>query len=166
MPAGCKKNKTCSCAQKQCCYPCPDNKDITAFGRIHVEGDSEEPVASLDNNVSNKNIASVKALSAGRFKITFKADTFSCGPDKRAPVVLVSPCESGVIEQVIGQDNEGQDIILSELFPSEQAVVLCNRVDNESATVITGRVPSDLPIGPPVVTNDVDFEFFAVQNNC
>ena len=160
----------CKPVCKPLCKPkCPC--DNVAFGLVHVS----ESNASLDNNTSNKNIKSVERLGVGRYKITWKIGTFSRKPDKRAPVINVTPCESGVLQQVMGTDSDGNPIILSEFFPSEQAVVLCQHVDNKSAIVITGRViiPSDSPpvnlppiIGPPQVTGDVDFYIHAIQANC
>ena len=108
----------------------------------------------------------VEVLSFGRYKVTWDPCVFDGKCDKRAPVINVTPCESGVLKQVIGKDADGNDIILSELFPSEQAVVLCEHVDNKSAIIITGRNLVRVPKGPPVVTGDVDFYIHAVQAGC
>lgn len=148
-----------------------------AFGRIDVRSGGSKSrsrrdrrSASLDKNASSLNIESVEEIDYGRYKVTFKCGTFNCGPDLRAPVVLATPCESGALNQVLGTDNAGNDVIVSELFPTEKAVVLCNHVDHESIIVVTGRTfveensPSEpLFNGVPVVTNDVSFNLYVVQ---
>lgn len=150
------------------CYKCCNAncvKDRTAFGLILSEN------VELDSATSNKNIKSVERLELGRYKITFKNGTFTCGKDKLKPVIHVSPCESQTIPLVIGTDEEGNPITLSEFFPTEQSVVLCNFTSNTEAIITTGRTPilisATIPvIGPPEVRNNIDFYFYAVQTGC
>lgn len=163
--------------KKNCC-------DNIAFGLITVKGEYirqrnnwEENTVELDKNVTNKNISSVQHLGPGRFKINFKNGVFNDNPDNRYPVIHVTPCESGILTEVVDIDENNNEIILSEIFPTEQAVVLCTYVDNLSAIVTTGRILSGIiqeeeppvqtiPIvGPPIVTDDVSFYFTAFQAN-
>lgn len=196
VPCSCRKMYTCS---RECPYSSfkktrkisfPYNKpkkwcDNTAFGLITVKGkyirqrnNWKDNTVELDQTVTNKNISSVKHLGPGRFKINFNNGVFNDGPDKRFPVIHVTPCESSILTEVVDVDDDNNEIILSEIFPTEQAVVLCTYVDNLSAIITTGRVLSGLIqdenppiqtipiIGPPIVTDDVSFYFTAFQSNC
>jgi hypothetical protein len=182
-----KPKPYCSCKPepKPCssCKPssCGDN---VAYALIKVNSGSrrrrhgkDDTTAQVDKNVSSRNIESVERVAFGRYKVTWCPGTFNCGPEKRAPVINVTPCESGALTEIVGHDSNGNDIILSELFPTEQAVVLCYHVDNCSAIVTTGRIiapedPTDPPpisepiIGPPQVTGDVSFYIHAIQPRC
>lgn len=175
--------------------------DNVAFGRINVEldylvdaesnhqnngcehcccckqhqKDAQQNKGLLDENISNKNIRYVERIGSGRYKVYFKEGTFTnnCKVTNLAPIIMLTPCESNVLDQTVNTDAQGNPIIASELFPTEQAVVLCNYVDGDCAIIITGRTltgsgspeePVDGPVGSfPLVTNDVSFEIYARQ---
>lgn len=110
--------------------------------------------------VSNKGIKYVEVIKFGEepadraYKIYFKPGVFSCGPDKRAPVVQVTACESFRFEE------------LTDDLLTENAVVWCNASDAHCAIVTTGRWLPRATMPSPIATLafDVDFNITAFQN--
>lgn len=148
--------------------------DNTAFCRILAPGlpvEGNNKVAEIDNNVSNKNIEKVERLSQGRYKLYFCKGTFGYCSNKKSPIIMVSPCESLAYKVPI-TDASG-NITLSDVVLSEQAVTSCELVNNKYAIVNVGRRfveqgnsdISFLSLFVPVVSDDVSFDFYAVQAN-
>lgn len=163
----------CSCYNKQ-------NSPKTAFGRIKA-GKPNKNINLLDKTVSNAYICKVENIGLGRYKIYFD-ECFCNRCDDRKPVIQVTPCESLTVEDREYVDKNGNNVTISEIILSEQAVVLCDNVTCTSAIVTTGRrftftnpqdndnllipeIESDeiqeASFFVPVASNDVDFYFTA-----
>ncbi len=151
------------------CHDGPKRAKPTAFGLIiapdvHTPSDvspalpesSPPGEVHVDRTTAHCNLKSVEQLDVGKFKITWKAGTFA-----KPPVIQMTPCESFILE------NLEEDPPSSAEFPSEQAVVLCQKNTKDSTIVMVGRnttAQEDFGafIGPPVVRDDVSFYIFAI----
>jgi hypothetical protein len=150
-----------------------------------VEEGEPEPIPDedlLDETTCRHGVDSVETLGTGRYVVHFTPGVFG-GSGEHKPVILTQPCESGVLNDVYHFDGtewvEGDapgdepETVESALYPTEQAVLLCGATTYDTsaadpaehhwtATVITGRIEPDFPIGPPVNTNDVGFQIYGV----
>jgi len=179
----CDYKKKCDCDAYEICWEvdsCEPSKKYNsgpnvnmAFAKIKSLGQpvhfpvESDHVVDVDESVSNSGIAKVVRTHVGRYRVYFKKGLFCRSPDKRPPVVTITPCESNFLPIPLHSRNEPDPPTLSELFPSENAVVRCANLTCKYVDIITGRaafIPSITL--PPRVTDDVDFFITAVQSNC
>ena len=157
---------------------CPGGKNLVnmAFGNIisplSKNQQNLEQLPKLNNLISNKGIESVELVHFGvtgstgpvpddqrfGYKIIFKNGTFNCGPDKRPPTVLVTPCEYFPTDDLNAQ------------YLSETALVWANQVTFDSAFITVGRwnTANTGLVSVATITLDVDFDIVAFQDaeNC